>query len=130
MQYISVTWSPMSTQRRREIIQGDGASQPELRPMRLEARRAFVTAYGKARASLDRLVTEPALTIAALATDGDRSERSIRQTLSLALLDPALVAPAIEGRLPRGFGLRRLMNLPPAWPDQWVTVGLQVPTRD
>ena len=89
-----------------------------------------MTAYGKARASLDRLVTEPALTIAALATDGDRSERSIRQTLSLALLDPALVAPAIEGRLPRGFGLRRLMNLPPAWPDQWVTVGLQVPTRD
>ena len=127
---LSVPWSPTSTQRRREIIQGDGAPQPELRPMRLEARRAFVTAYGKARASLDRLVAEPALTIAALATGGDRSERSIRQTLSLAFLDPALVEAAIEGRLPRGFGLKRLMDLPPAWPDQWVALGLQVPARD
>jgi DNA invertase Pin-like site-specific DNA recombinase len=124
---ISVPWSPKSTQRRREIIQGDGALQPELRPMRVEARRAFATAYRKARASLDRLVAEPALTIAALATGGHRSERSIRQTLSLAFLDPVLVEAAIEGRLPRGFGLKRLMDLPPAWAEQWVALGLQAP---
>jgi hypothetical protein len=95
--------------------------------MRVEARRAFATAYRKARASLDRLVAEPALTIAALATGGHRSERSIRQTLSLAFLDPVLVEAAIEGRLPRGFGLKRLMDLPPAWAEQWVALGLQAP---
>jgi len=127
---ISVPWSPTPTRKQREIIQGEGATQAKLRPMRLEARRAFATAYGKARASLDRLVAEPALTIAELATGEDRSERSIRQTLSLAFLDPALVEAAIEGRLPRGFGLKRLMDLPPVWADQWAALGLQVPARD
>jgi hypothetical protein len=26
---------------------------------------------------------------------------------------------SVEGRLPRGFGLKRLVDLPMAWPDQW-----------
>jgi hypothetical protein len=30
-------------------------------------------------------------------------------------------------RLPRGFGLKRLVDLPMAWPDQWRTLGLQAP---
>jgi hypothetical protein len=29
--------------------------------------------------------------------------------------------------LPRGFGLKRLVDLPMAWPDQWRTLGLQAP---
>jgi hypothetical protein len=36
---------------------------------------------------------------------------------------------AVEGRLPRGFGLKRLVDLPMAWPDQWRTLGLQVPAQ-
>ena len=56
-----------------------------------------------------------------------RTERSIRQTLSLAFLDPALVAAAIDGRLPRGFGLKRLMDLPPQWSQQWTALGLAPP---
>jgi ABC transporter len=32
-------------------------------------------------------------------------------------------------RLPRGFGLKRLVDLPMAWPDQWRALGLQAPTR-
>jgi hypothetical protein len=39
-------------------------------------------------------------------------------TLSLAFLAPDLVKAAIEGRLPRGFGLKRLVDLPMAWPAQ------------
>jgi hypothetical protein len=30
-------------------------------------------------------------------------------------------------RLPRGFGLKRLVDLPMAWPDQWRALGLQAP---
>jgi class 3 adenylate cyclase len=39
---------------------------------------------------------------------------SIRMTLSLSFLSPALVKAAIEGRLSRGFGVKRLMDLPMA----------------
>jgi site-specific DNA recombinase len=39
-------------------------------------------------------------------------------TLSLAFLAPEIVKAAVEGRLPRGFGLKRLVDLPGAWPDQ------------
>jgi site-specific DNA recombinase len=60
----------------------------------------------------------------ALAEQQGKTERSIRQTLSLAFLDPAIVEAAIEGRLPRGFGIKRLMDLPMAWPEQWRELGL------
>jgi hypothetical protein len=50
-------------------------------------------------------------------------------TLSLAFLSPDLVKAAIDGRLPRGFGLTRLIDLPIAWSDQWAALGLKAPTR-
>jgi hypothetical protein len=50
-------------------------------------------------------------------------------TLSLAFLAPDIVKAAVEGRLPRGFGLKRLVGLPMAWPDQWRTLGLQASAR-
>jgi hypothetical protein len=28
-----------------------------------------------------------------------------------------------------GFGLKRLVDLPMAWPDQWRTLGLRAPAR-
>ena len=127
---ITVPWTPTPSRRRQEILQGGGQQPSDLRPMRTEARRTFIAAYRKARSSLDRLIADPTISIVALATGGDRSERSIRQTLSLAFLDPALVEAAIEGRLPRGFGLQRLMDPPPAWPDQWAALGLQGTARD
>ena len=40
-------------------------------------------------------------------------------TLSLTFLSPTLAKTAIDGRLPRGFGAKRLMDLPMAWSDQW-----------
>ena len=49
-------------------------------------------------------------------------------TLSLAFLAPDIVKAAVEGRLPRGFGLKRLVDLPMAWPDQWRTLELQAPS--
>ena len=95
----------------------------------LEARRAFTAAYRKARHWLDRLVAEPVLSVASIALDERRTGRFVRQTLSLAFLDPALVEAALDGRLPRGFGLKRLMDLPPEWSEQWSTIGLLAPIR-
>jgi len=50
-------------------------------------------------------------------------------TLSLAFLAPDIVKAAVEGRLPRGFGLKRLVDLPMAWSDQWRALGLAAPAR-
>jgi hypothetical protein len=56
-----------------------------------------------------------------------KTDRSIRMTLSLAFLAPDIVKAAFEGRLPHGYGLKRLFDLPMAWPDQWRSLGLAAP---
>ena len=68
-------------------------------------------------------------TAEALAAREGKTERSIRMTLSLAFLSPALAQAAINGRLPRGFAVKRLMDLPMAWSDQWSTLGLKAPAQ-
>jgi site-specific DNA recombinase len=45
-------------------------------------------------------------------------------TISLAFLAPDLVRAAIEGRLPHGMGVARLIDLPAEWPRQYVILGL------
>ena len=40
---------------------------------------------------------------------------------------PPIIAAAVEGWLPRGFGVKRLMDLPTVWSHQWTALGLKVP---
>ena len=68
----------------------------------------------------------PNQTIALIAVREGESERSIRMTLSLAFIAPIVVA-TIEGRLPREFGAKRLMDLPMVWSHQWTALGLKAP---
>jgi hypothetical protein len=74
---------------------------------------------GIAYSWLDELLFDPRLTLESLASREGKSERSIRMTLSLALLAPNIVKAAIDGRLPRDFGLKCLVDPPMAWPDQY-----------
>jgi len=76
---------------------------------------------------LDELLANPHLSVEAIAARKRKTERSIRMTLSLAFLAPGLVKAAIEGRLPRGFGVTRLTDPPMVWSDQWVALGLEAP---
>jgi hypothetical protein len=57
----------------------------------------------------------------------NRTPRSIRMTLTLAFLDPALVEAACAGTLPRGYGVTRLVDLPPIFANQWQALGLSRP---
>jgi site-specific DNA recombinase len=50
-------------------------------------------------------------------------------TLSLAFIAPDIVKAAIEGRLPQGYGLKRLVDLPIVGPDQWRALGLEAPAH-
>jgi site-specific DNA recombinase len=120
-----IPWTPPSPYRRREIIQGEGGRSAAMRPMRVEARALLIDAFRDAYCWQDELMRDPSHTIESLATREKKTERSIRMTLSLSFLSPALVKAAIEGRLSRGFGVKRLMDLPMAWSDQWPALGLR-----
>jgi hypothetical protein len=90
-------------------------------------RAILIEALRDAHRWLSELLSDFRLTLESLASREVRTVRSIRMTLSLAYLAPEIVKVAVEGRLPRGFGLKRLVDLPMAWPDQWRTLGLQPP---
>jgi hypothetical protein len=78
---------------------------------------------------LDELLTDPTTSVGSLALRVGRSERSLRMTLLLAFLAPDLMKASTEGRLPRGFGIKRLIDLPMLWSEQWRILGLQAPSR-
>jgi len=118
-----------SPYRRREIIQGTSAGSSSARPLPTSARVILFKAFRNAHRWLDELLTASKQTIESISARESKSERSIRMTLSLAFLSPDLVKAAIDGRLPRGFGLTRLIDLPIAWSDQWGALGLKAPAR-
>jgi site-specific DNA recombinase len=124
---LTVAWTAPSPNRRREIIQGTSAGSSSIRPLPTSARLVLLKALRKAHRWLDELLTDSKQTIDSIAARESKSERSIRMTLSLAFLSPDLVKAAIDGRLPRGFGLTRLVDLPSAWSDQWAALGLKAP---
>jgi site-specific DNA recombinase len=97
--------------------------------MRANARAILIEALGNAHRWLDELLSDPRQTLETLASREGKTERSIRMTVSLAFLAPDIVKAAVEERLPRGYGVKRLMDLPLAWPDQWRTLGLETPPR-
>ena len=123
-----IPWTRPSPHRRREIIQGDGEQSPALRPMRTKARLVVIEGLRDAHRWMDELMRYSRETIESLAAREGKTERSIRLTLSLAFVAPPLIKAAIEGRLPRGFGVKRLMDLPMAWSEQWTALGLKAPS--
>ena len=54
---------------------------------------------------------------------------AIRMRLSLAFISPVLAEAAMEGRLPRGFSIKRLTDLPMLWSEQWRAIGLRAPAQ-
>ncbi len=126
---LTLPWTRASSRPRREIIQGVGKAQRPLRAMRTKARDGFIRALHNARRWLDELLIDPAQTIESLAMREHKSERSIRMTVSLAFVSPVLAEAAMEGRLPRGFSVKRLTDLPMLWSEQWRAVGLREPTQ-
>src|SRR5271165_2682987 len=126
---LTLPWTAPSPYRKREIIQGAGDATTGARPMRANAHAILIEALGDAHRWLDELVSDPRHTLETLASREGKTERSIRMTVSHAFLAPDIVKAAVEGRLPRGYGLKRLIDLPLAWPNQWRTLGLETPAR-
>ena len=84
----------------------------------------MLQAIANGRAWLDDIVTGRAADIETIAMREGRSKRSIAMMISLAFLAPDIIEAALDGRLPRGIGVRRLVELPPDWSMQRRMLGL------
>lgn len=113
---IVVSWFPISGRRRREVI-GVEADRVA-RPIRSETRARLVEAIAKARQWLDELLSGQVNDTHEIAVREACSERSVRMTLNLAFLSPAIIQAALEGRLPHGIGLSSLTEAPLNWKEQ------------
>ena len=117
---MTIPFSPKPTQRRREVI--EVASNPNAQPMRAEARAKLLAAIARARSWLREITG--GTTPEAIAARESMSERAVRMILSLAFIAPDIVQAAVDGTLPRGFGLSRLTDLPMSWAEQRKQLGL------
>ena len=57
---------------------------------------------------------------------GREPDPFVTRRLESEFLAPDIVKAAVEGRLPRGYGLKRLVDLPMAWPHQWRAMTLSL----
>ena len=121
---IAIPWSPQTFRRKREVIQPTSESASGPRPIRAEARRKLLSAIAKGRRWLNEMMSSKLEGIAAIAARECISERSARMGLSLAFLAPGIVQAAVDGTLPRGLGVSRLMDMPPSWANQWHALGI------
>jgi hypothetical protein len=118
---VTVLWSAPRHYRKREIISrpGDEASDDlRMRPLRAERRAKLIEGIAKARGWIQEMTSGKVSSTAAIAERESCSERSVRITLNLAFLSPAIVQAAVDGTLPRGAGLTSLAELPMSWAGQ------------
>jgi hypothetical protein len=127
---LAVPWRPPSAHRKRDIILPvEGRSQSELKPLRNEERVKLLRAIAMARSLRDALLPGAREDLNAIGSRFGKTERWVRNRLTLAFLDPKLVEAAVEGALPRGYGLSRFLELPADWDAQWRVLGLNNPRQ-
>jgi len=102
----------------------DAIEPQNARPIRAETRATLVAAIARGRHWLKELVEEAGMTVESIAKRERCSVRKVNMTISLAFLAPDLVKAAIEGRLPRGMGVARLVDAPAEWSRQNQLLGL------
>jgi hypothetical protein len=113
----TIPWAFTPPTRKREILIPHSASAA--RPIRAESRARLVEGIAKARLWLDQLVSGEIESTSEIAERENCTERSVRMTLGLAFLSPAIVQAAIDGTLPRACGVSQCLDMPSAWSEQW-----------
>jgi hypothetical protein len=122
----SIPWTRRPTKPHREILGLPAGSKDGMRPMRAENRTVLIRSIAQGRRWLVEIVAGTAY-LNAMANREECSRRHVEQMVSLAFLDPHLVKAIVDGRLPHGTNLRRLIDPPLAWSAQWRMLGLNAP---
>jgi site-specific DNA recombinase len=120
-----IGWHKTAVKRRREILVPEGASPNLVRPIRSENRATLVASIARGRRWLQELIADATAILQSIAEREACSARRVSMTISLAFLAPDLVKAAIEGRLPHGMGVTRLVDLPAEWSRQHQILGLR-----
>jgi len=121
---ITIPWSRPSSCRRREIIKPSTSTPDDPRPIRADRRATLVRAIALGRRWLAEITAGAVAGPDAIALREGCSKRHVSMTISLAFLSPALVKAAVEGRLPRGTGLKALTDPSLAWLQQHQALGI------
>ncbi len=125
MREISVSWSPKPGRPKREILLPHSSHDKDPRPIKSEVRSHVVRAIALGRRWLDELVEGRVSSTEALALREGRSKRSVSMILSLTFVAPDIVEALVEGKLPRGIGITRMVGLPFEWAEQRSTLGIR-----
>ena len=120
---LTVPWTKPSMYRRQQFS-GQFYTPPDRRPMRSETRSRLLKGIAQGRIWLDSLTSSSSESIQSIAKYQSLSEKTVRSTLSLALLAPHIVDATIEGRLPRGLTVTQILDLPSDWHEQRIALGL------
>src|SRR5882672_3585634 len=120
---LHIEWHKPQSKQRREILIPDAVEPQNTRPIRAETRATLVAAIARGRRWLKEVVEDASITVEIIAKRERCSVRKVNMTISLAFLAPNLVKAAIEGRLPRGMGVARLVDAPAEWSRQHHVLG-------
>ena len=120
---IMVPWTKNIFRRKKEII-GSMTDATPRRSMRSEVRSRVLKAMAQGRIWMNQLVSQKDLSIHDIAQRQGLSDRSVRSTLSLALIAPDIVDATIDGRMPRGLTVTQINDLSPDWTEQKLALGL------
>ena len=121
---VRVSWQKTISTQRREILLPEGISPQHARPIRSETRATLVASIARGRRWLEELIADAIATSESIAKRLWCSVRKANMAISLAFLAPDLVKAAIDGRLPHGMGVTRLVDLPAEWSRQHRILGL------
>jgi DNA invertase Pin-like site-specific DNA recombinase len=119
---LMVSWKRPAARRRREIIVSN--SSEDARPIRAETRATLVRSIAVGRRWLQEIVDGSSAGPDDIAARESCSRRHVMMMISLAFLAPDLVRSAMNGRLPRGVGVTRLIDAPIEWSRQRYMLGL------
>jgi hypothetical protein len=121
---LQIPWHKTPSKRHREILLPADLQPQHARPIRSETRATLVASIAYGRRWLNELIDDSNATVESIAKREGCSTRKINMTISLAFLAPDLVKAAIEGRLPHGMGVARLVDMPAEWSRQRQVLGL------
>jgi hypothetical protein len=121
---LRVPWQKAQSTRRREIFVPEGTTPQHARPIRSENRATLIASIARGRCWLNELIADPTASAGNIAKREGCSVRKVNMTISLAFLAPDLVKAAIDGRLPHGMGVTRLIDMPAEWSRQRQMLGL------
>jgi site-specific DNA recombinase len=121
---LHIPWHKTPSKRRRELLLPESTPPQRARPIRAETRATLVASIARGRRWLDELIADATASTDSIAGREGCSTRKVNMTISLAFLAPHLVKAAIDGRLPHGMGVTRLIELPAEWSRQHQMLGL------